>query len=204
MVVGVLGTCSSFLWICQIFSVVINSWKVDMGAFFFSFLNFWTGFCQNHGPHSVFGWSRRLCEGRVQTPTAGLQVKPHLPWCFLTHWLVVCLVGWWWRWSSQQMSALLLLHFIFTHLLSKGSCHRCAACACYSKLSVLHTPAKMTCSVEFCWPPSDSQICFMSLNFCICNYFVHKTSEWFSFCLFLKKPKRLLNFDLTLLFFYMH
>lgn len=127
----------------------------------------------NHCPYSVFGWSRRLCEVRVHTPTVGLQAKPHLPWCFLTHWLVGWLVAL--KLTADDCSSPPPLDYLHSSPL-------CAACACYSKLSVLHTPAKMTCSVEFCWPPFDSEICFMSLNFCICNYFVHRTSEWFSFC----------------------
>lgn len=155
-----------------------------MGAFLF--FHFWTGFCQMMvkiivhtvylgDPHACVRWESTLLPLDFRSSLIYLDAFWH--------------TGWWWRWSSQQMSALLLLHLtIFTHLLSKGSCRCCAACACYSELSVLRAAAKTTCSVEFCWPPSDSQICFMSLNFCIRNYFVHKTSEWFSFCLFSKKP----------------
>lgn len=72
----------------------LKSWCGSFSSFFISeFLN-WilSNDGQNHCPYSVFGWSRRLCEVRVHTPTSGLQVKPHLPWCFLTHWLVGRLV----------------------------------------------------------------------------------------------------------------
>lgn len=167
---------------------------------FFSFLNLGTGFCQMMVKiivHTVYLGDPDVCV-RWESTLLPLDFRPNFiyPDAF---WHTGWLVGW--------LVALKLTADVCSSPPPLDCLHSsplCAACARHSKLSVLHTPAKMTCSVEFCWPPFDSEICFMSLNFCTCNYFVHKTSEWFSFCLFLKKPKRLLKFDSTLLFFYVH
>lgn len=174
-------------------------------AVFCKKLNFQTGFCLmlKNIVTQCSWWSRLLFEVIVSTQTAGLQVKPHRPWCSLTH----CSVGWLVVGSAEAHRKCLFFSTVLCSLISsKSSCRCCAACACSSKHSVLYSPAKRTCSAEFCWPPFYSQLYFTLFNFCTCNYFVHKTSEWFNFCFLFaclfKNPERFLKFDWTWLLFY--
>lgn len=191
------------------FSVVINSWKVDVGAFLFfsdsEFLN-WilSNDGQNHCPYSVFWWSRRLCEVRVHTPTAGLQVKPHLPWCFLTHWLVGWLVG-----GGVEAHSRCLLFFSSTWLSSLISSLKVHAAAVLH----VHVTANSLFFALLRRRPAVSNFVDLPLTvkYVSCHWIfvsviilcTKPLNDLVSVC-FWRSLKRLLNFDLTLLFFYMH
>lgn len=166
--------------------------------FFFLILNFWTGFCQMMvkiivrtvylgDPDACVRWESTL-----------------LPWCFLTHWLVGWLVG-----GGVEAHSRCLLFFSSTwlsSLISSLKVHAAAALHVHVTANSLFFTLLRRRHAVSNFVDLPLTVKYVSCHWIFVSVIILCTkplNDLVSVC-FWRSLKRLLNFDLTLLFFYMH